>query len=128
MTDTADIRIDKWLWAARFFKTRSLASDAVQSGKIKLNQDRPKPAKGVRIGDRLEIRTLSGIFVVTVTGLSDRRGSATVAAELYKEDPESQKTREALRARMRAEAMIRPYKGRPTKRERRQMMRFTLVE
>lgn len=123
-----DVRLDKWLWAARFFKTRSLATDAINAGKIKLNTDRPKPSKAVKVGDRLEVRTPGGLYLVTVLALADRRGSAAIAAGLYEEDAESKKTREELRERMRAEAMIRPYKGRPTKKERRQMMRFTLVE
>lgn len=123
-----DVRLDKWLWAARFFKTRALATNAIQSGKVKLNQDRPKPAKAVRVGDELEIRTLNGVYSVTVLGLSDRRGAASVAETLYHEARESQQAREEYRARLRAESIIRPYKGRPSKRERRQMMRFTLVD
>jgi ribosome-associated heat shock protein Hsp15 len=124
----AGVRLDKWLWAARFFKTRSLATDAVEAGRIRLHGDRAKPAKPVRVGDALEVRTEAGIFLITVSALADRRGPASLAQTLYCEDPDSRRVREEIAARRRAEQLIRPWKGRPTKRERRIMLRFTPVD
>jgi ribosome-associated heat shock protein Hsp15 len=116
------VRLDKWLWAARFFKTRSLAADAVDSGKVKLNGERTKPAKAPKLGDRLEIRAGQFAFVVTVSGLNDRRGSATIAHQLYVESEESKAAREQLRGELRANAAAGIfYKGRPTKKVRRQI-------
>ena len=123
----AGVRLDKWLWAARFFKTRSLATEAVDAGRVRFQGDRPKPSKPVRIGDALEVRSEGGIFQIVVIGLADRRGPATLAQALYREDPDSRKVREELAARRREEAFIRPWKGRPTKRERRALVRFTRV-
>jgi len=120
----AGVRLDKWLWAARFFKTRSLATDAVEAGRVRMAGDRPKPAKAVRIGDQLEVRTEAGIFQIEILALADRRGPASLAQSLYREDPDSRRVREELAARRRSEAFIRPWKGRPTKRERRAMVRF----
>ena len=122
------VRLDKWLWAARFFKTRSLATEAVEAGRVRMQGDRPKPAKLVRVGDALEVRTLTGIFQLTVTGLADRRGPASVAQAMYREDADSRRVREELAALRRAEALMRPWKGRPTKRERRALLRFTQVD
>ncbi len=124
----AGVRLDKWLWAARFFKTRSQASEAVDAGKVRLHGDRPKASRPVRIGDQLEVRTLSGIFQVRVTGLADRRGPVALAQAMYQEDADSRLAREQLAAHRRAEALIRPWKGRPTKRERRVMLRFEPVD
>ena len=90
------MRIDKWLWAARFFKTRSLATDAVEGGKIKLNGERPKPAKGVKVGDQLDVRAGPFTFSIRVLALSDRRGPAVEAVKLYIESAESQAARQAL--------------------------------
>ena len=118
------VRIDKWLWAARFFKTRSLATDAVDGGRIRLNGERPKPAKEVKIGDRIDIRIGQFHHDIAVTGLADRRGSATVAAALYSESEESRAARAEVAARLRAMAQINPFKGRPTKRTRRQIEAF----
>lgn len=117
-TDT--VRIDKWLWAARFFKTRSLATDAVDGGKVRLNGERVKPARGVRIGDLLDIDNGATEWEVAVKGLSDTRGSAAIAQALYAET-------EASLAKRQREAEQRKYfnepantiKGRPTKRDRR---------
>ncbi len=122
------VRLDKWLWAARFFKTRSQAGEAVEAGRVRIQGDRPKPARLIRLGDTLEVRTPAGIFLLTVRGLADRRGPASLAQAMYQEDPESRLARERLAALQRAEAMIRPWKGRPTKRERRVMLRFHPVE
>jgi ribosome-associated heat shock protein Hsp15 len=121
----ASVRIDKWLWAARFFKTRSLATDAVEGGKIKLNGERPKPAKAVKIGDQLEVRSGSFTFSISVLGLSDKRGPASVAVTLYAESEESQSARKILAEQLRANAAATPFvRGRPTKKARRDIIRF----
>ena len=119
------IRIDKWLWAARFFKTRSLATDAVSGGKIKLNGAPTKPARDLKIGDRLDISNSETHWQVTVLGLSDKRGPAPEARLLYEETPESVAAREAeqLRRKFTQEPAAEIH-GRPTKRDRRQMDRF----
>ncbi|MBU1692133.1 MAG: RNA-binding protein [Gammaproteobacteria bacterium] len=120
------LRIDKWLWAARFFKTRSLASEAVDGGKVHLNGVRVKPAKAVSTGDTLEIRIGPFQFIVVVCGLSPRRGPASEAAKLYLETEESRSAREALAAQLKAEAVHgEERQGRPTKRDRRHITRFT---
>ena len=126
MTDSSDrVRVDKWLWATRFFKTRSLATDAVEGGKVHVNGERVKPAKALKVGDTLAIRIGPYAWQVTVLGLSDTRGPAPVAQALYLESDDSRQTREALSAQMRADRNINPLaKGRPTKRDRRTMDRF----
>ena len=115
-----NVRIDKWLWAARFFKTRSLATDAVDGGKVRLNGERTKPARGVKIGDRVLVDNGSTEWEVIVDGLSDVRGSATVAQTLYTETGESVAKRadEAERRRLFRDPGE-GIKGRPTKRDRR---------
>src|SRR3954468_11618359 len=119
------VRIDKWLWAARFYKTRSLAADAVDSGKAKLNSERVKPAKLVKPGDVLSIRNGQSSWEVTVLVLSERRGSAMVASMLYCESDDSRMQRERQSARLKAERIANPFPGgRPTKRARRQIIRF----
>ncbi|MDB4889076.1 MAG: RNA-binding domain protein [Gemmatimonadetes bacterium] len=119
-------RIDKWLWAARFFKTRSLAADAVGGGKVSLNGDGVKPAKMVQIGDEIRIRLGPYEHVVTVRGLSERRGPASVAQTLYEETAASIAAREKLseQLRMAPAAFVYEEKGRPTKRDRREIERF----
>ena len=121
------MRIDKWLWAARFYKTRSIAQQAVEGGKVKLNGERVKPAKDVRVGDRLDLTIAAQDWTITVLALSDKRGPASVAQTLYEESPES-RTRRAEQSAMRklaAEpALQRVGHGRPTKRERRQLDRW----
>lgn len=118
--NTESVRIDKWLWAARFFKTRSLATQAVDGGKIRLNGERIKPARNLRIGDRLEIDNGATEWEVLVQALSDKRGPAAVAQKLYTETPQSvaKRQHEAEQRRFFREpsSMI---KGRPTKRDRR---------
>ena len=118
------MRIDKWLWAARFFKTRSQATDAVDAGHIDLNGDRAKPAKQVKPGDALRIRVHHNTFVVHVRALSERRGPAAEAQALYEETGESRQERERL-AEQRRLAPTPAYEegGRPTKRDRRDMAR-----
>ena len=114
-TEGRHIRIDKWLWAARFFKTRSLAAEAVAGGKVKVNGERVKPAKAIRLDDELSIRVGPYEHVVRVLGLSGRRGPAQEAALLYAESAQSKAAREALATRLAAERNYAPHeKGRPT--------------
>ena len=114
------VRIDKWLWAARFFKTRSMATDAVDGGKVRLNGERIKPARGVKIGDRLDIDNGSTEWEVVVDGLSEQRGPAAVAQTLYTETGESITRREAKAEQRRFfREPAETIKGRPTKRDRR---------
>jgi ribosome-associated heat shock protein Hsp15 len=119
------VRIDKWLWAARFYKTRALAVDAIESGKVELNGERSKRSKLVQSGDRIRIRIGPYEHVIAVRGVSERRGPASVAAELYEEDPESRKAREAMAVHMKAMYANTGYEsGRPTKRDRRDIERL----
>jgi ribosome-associated heat shock protein Hsp15 len=122
------MRIDKWLWAARFFKTRSVAQQAVEGGKVKLNGERVKPAKDVRTGDRLDLNIAAQDWSITVLALSDKRGPASVAQTLYEESAESASRRaeqSALRKLSAEPGRLR--EGRPTKRERRQLDRWRAV-
>jgi ribosome-associated heat shock protein Hsp15 len=116
------VRLDKWLWAARFFKTRSLATDAVDSGRVKLGGDHVKPARALRVGDRLLIDNGSDRWEVLVLGLSDVRAAAPIARTLYEETAASVAARAAAAERHR---LFREpgadIKGRPTKRDRRQL-------
>ena len=119
------VRIDKWLWAGRFFKTRSLASDAVSGGKVKLNGAAAKPAREVKPGDRLEIHNGDTRWEVIVQALSEKRGPAPEARLLYEETAASIAAREA--EQQRRKFTIEPaadLHGRPTKRDRRQLQRF----
>ncbi len=119
------VRVDKWLWAARFFKTRSAAQQAIDGGRIKLDGERIKPAKTLDIGDRLSIHIGMYEWLVTVRGLSDRRGPATVARELYEESAESAARRAELIERRKAFGHPgADREGRPTKRDRRQLERW----
>jgi ribosome-associated heat shock protein Hsp15 len=121
----AAVRLDKWLWAARFFKTRSLATEAVNGGKVELNGLRPKPSKDVKIGDQLRIRVGPFVHALTVRALSDRRGPAAAAALLFDESAESVAARERLREQHRL-APSAQYEegGRPTKKDRRALSAF----
>ena len=119
------IRIDKWLWAARFFRTRSLAQQAVEGGKVQVDGQRVKPGKGVREGMRVTVRKGELEWTVQVTGLAQKRGSATEAQQLYEEDAESIARREQAREQRRIERASRAAPDRrPDKRERRQLERF----
>lgn len=124
--DGPGVRLDRWLWAARFYKSRSLAAHAVTGGKVQLNGIRAKPAKAVRVGDRLVVRAGHDEWTISVTALSERRGPATEARTLYEETAASRLAREEKAAQRRAEraAATEFSKGRPTKRERRQLIRF----
>ncbi|HEY5087582.1 MAG TPA: S4 domain-containing protein [Gemmatimonadaceae bacterium] len=115
-------RLDKWLWAARFFKTRALAAEAIDGGKVHLNAERVKRSKGVKVGDEVRIRLGPYEHRVIVQSVSDRRGSAPVAATLYEELAESRAARELLIERRRMElAAGAADPGRPSKRDRRQI-------
>ncbi len=116
------LRIDKWLWAARFYKTRSLAAQAVSGGKVRLNAGRVKPARPVKEGDQLRVHKSGYEYCVTVLALSARRGSASVAAALYEETGESMAKRETLREQHRLAAASAPRPAaRPDKKARRQL-------
>jgi ribosome-associated heat shock protein Hsp15 len=124
MSDEHDkLRIDKWLWAARFFKTRSLAVEAVEAGRVTMNEARLKPAKAIGVGDHLDIRLGQYRFEIEVLGLSNRRGPAPEAQKLYRESDESKARRAEIAANLKA--LPQPtFKGRPTKRDRRDIERF----
>ena len=120
------VRLDKWLWAARFFKTRSLAADAVGGGKITVNGDHVKAAKLIQPGDEVSVRLGPYEHVVEVRTLSERRGPASVAATLYEERAASVATRARLaeQHRMAPPAFVFEEKGRPTKKDRRDIERL----
>lgn len=114
------VRVDRWLWAARFFKTRSLAKTAVEGGKVHLDDQRTKPAKELRIGQVLTIRKGIQLQTVVVDAVSEHRGSATMAQTLYTETPESVELREISVSRRRMErAGLTVPTGRPNKKDRR---------
>jgi ribosome-associated heat shock protein Hsp15 len=115
-------RLDKWLWAARFYKTRALAAEAIGGGKVQLNGDRAKRAKPVQIGDEVRIRQGPYEHTVTVRRLSDRRGPAVEAVTLYEETQESRAAREAMALQLKSlHAAFLPERGRPTKKDRREI-------
>ena len=114
------IRLDKWLWAARFYKTRALSAEAIAAGKVEVNGDRAKRSRLVQSGDKMKIRMGPYEHIIDVTGVSGTRGSATIAATLYKETDESKKAREAMSIHVRAMNANTGYEsGRPTKKDRR---------
>ena len=120
------MRLDKWLWAARFFKTRTLATDAISGGKVQLNGSRVKASREVKVDDRLEISNGETRWEVSVRALSDKRGPAPEARLLYEESPESIVAREAQRETRKL--VVDPaadLHGRPTKRDRRQINRYS---
>jgi ribosome-associated heat shock protein Hsp15 len=127
MGDTPEerTRIDKWLWAARFYKTRALAVEAIAGGKVQVNGDRVKRAKLLQVGDEVRIRQGPYEHQVVVQGLSQRRGPAAQAAELYQETPESRAAREALSLKLKSiHSAFLPDRGRPTKKDRREINRL----
>lgn len=126
MTENDDrVRLDKWLWAARFYKTRSLAAEAIAGGKVQVNGERVKRAKPVQLGDEVRIRQGPYEHLIFVRGVSERRGPATTAAELYAEKPESVAAREAMAIQLKSlHAAFVPERGRPTKKDRREINRL----
>jgi ribosome-associated heat shock protein Hsp15 len=122
---SARVRLDKWLWAARFYRTRSLAAQAIDAGQVRLNEERAKPAHPVRAGDTVTVRRHGLAWVVAVAAVSDRRGGAPEAAKLYAETAASATEREEELLRRRAAATSDPRTdGRPTKRDRRKLEDF----
>lgn len=120
-----DVRIDKWLWAARFFKTRALAAEAVTGGKVKVNGERAKAAKPIRPGDAVTVHIGPYEYALRVLALSARRGPAKEAALLYEESEKSKAARKELAARLAAERIYAPAEsGRPNKRARRELIRL----
>jgi ribosome-associated heat shock protein Hsp15 len=123
--DDARVRLDKWLWAARFFKTRALASEAIGGGKVQVNGDRAKRARPLQVGDEVRVRLGPYEHLVVVKALSAHRGPAAVAAGLYEERPESLAAREAMALQLKTlHAAFVTEKGRPTKRDRREIDRL----
>ena len=117
------VRLDKWLWAARFFKTRQIAIDAINGGRIHVADERVKPARTIKLGDCLAIRHPPYTWTIVVIGLAEKRGSAQVAATLYRETEQSVLARQALRNEIKD--MPPPlFAGRPTKKDRRTLERF----
>ena len=124
-TKTEKVRLDKWLWAARFFKTRALAAEAIAGGKVHHNGNRVKPAHAVASGDQLQIRKGPYEFVIWVKDLSTRRGPAPVASLLYEETPESQAKRYQIAELQRLSSLATPHADkRPNKKQRRQISRL----
>jgi ribosome-associated heat shock protein Hsp15 len=124
--DSNSVRVDKWLWAARFFKTRSLATEAVAGGKVEVNGERAKPAKSVKPGDEVRLRLPPYEHILIVRALAERRGPASVAQGLYEETEASaaERRRLAEQLRMSPAAFVFEDRGRPTKKDRRDLTRF----
>ena len=121
----SSVRLDKWLWAARFFKTRALAARACELGRVKSNRNPVKPARDVKVGDRLEITNEGGEFQVDVLAISDVRGPAKIAQTLYQETETSRTARIKLAEDRRALMHFTPApQGRPSKRDRRKIIQF----
>jgi ribosome-associated heat shock protein Hsp15 len=122
-SEIGSVRLDKWVWAARFFKTRQLAIEAINAGRIDVNGERAKPAKAIRLGDELLLRKPPYAYHLIVRALGEKRVSAQLARGLYHETPESAAARDALTKELRD--MPPPvFKGRPTKQDRRALERF----
>ena len=125
MSDTLDsLRIDKWLWAARFFKTRALAAEAINGGKIKINGNQTKPARKLKIGDSVSVSRGQTKMTVIVAGLNNKRRPAPEAVLLYNETLESQTEREKIQALHKLDKSTRAATQRPTKKQRRQIIQF----
>lgn len=123
-SDQARVRLDKWLWAARFYKTRPLAAEAIEQGRVEVNGERAKRAKAVGIGDTIRVRQPPFETICVVRGVSERRGPAAVAATLYEETEASRAARTALSAQLRAAPPPIYETGRPSKKDRRDIERW----
>jgi len=124
-TQLTSLRIDKWLWAARFFKTRSLATEAVTGGKVHVNGQRVKPARAVQVSDMLEIQRGPDLYIVEVQSLNDKRRPAKEARLMFQETESGIEKREALALQRKLDAGMRPSSpGKPGKRDRRHIIRF----
>lgn len=124
-TEGTRVRLDKWLWAARFYKTRSLAAEAIEGGKVQVNGERVKRAKSLQAGDEVRIRLGPYEHQIVVRQLSERRGPASEAARLYEETPASKAAREAMALQLKSlHAAFAPERGRPTKKDRREINRL----
>lgn len=124
-TSSNRVRLDKWLWAARFFKTRSQAATAVKGGHVHVNGQRAKPSAAITVDDRLQVTKGTVVYVVDVAGLADKRGPASVAQALYVETPDSVAGRAAQAEAQRLARMSTPQPARrPDKKQRRQLRRF----
>lgn len=124
----SEVRLDKWLWAARFYKTRSLATEAIKGGRVHVNGARVKPGKAAVAGQRITINKAPQRFEVEILAVSDKRGNFTLAQTLYRETADSiaQREHEAQLRKLANQTVVsNSFKGRPTKRNRRQMQRFT---
>jgi ribosome-associated heat shock protein Hsp15 len=120
------VRIDKWLWAARFFKTRGIAREAIKGGKVELNGTRVKPGRTLATGDQLAVRRGEDVYEITVLDLGDRRLSASLAQEKYQEDPAAMARREAAAKQRKLDYQARTDRQRrPDKKQRRQIVEFT---
>jgi ribosome-associated heat shock protein Hsp15 len=118
------VRLDKWLWAARFYKTRGLAAEAIDAGHVKVGGERVKPSRPLKAGDRVSIARGGLVREVDVLALAERRGTAVEAQRLYAETAESASAREAENARRRGDALPNAGRERPTKRSRRRLDEF----
>jgi ribosome-associated heat shock protein Hsp15 len=119
------VRLDKWLWAARFFKTRTLAAEAIDAGRVEVHGERAKRSRAITVGDKLRIRKPPFEQLIEVLGESEQRGPASVAATLYAESEESKKAREALAAQFKASGPpVSRERGKPGKKERREIDRW----
>ena len=124
-SDDTRVRLDKWLWAARFYKTRSLAAEAIAGGKVQVNGERVKRAKPLQVGDDVRIRQGPYEHQIVVRELSERRGPAAQAIRLYEEKPASRAAREAMALQLKSlHAVFVPDRGRPTKKDRREINRL----
>lgn len=124
-SDGERVRFDKWLWAARFYKTRTLAAEAVDAGQARVGEERVKPARTMHVGDRVTVRRQGLVWDIEVLALSDRRGGAVEAAKLYRETAEGLKAREERIRELQAARAAQPlYPGRPTKKQRRKLEDF----
>lgn len=129
MTQLMRVRLDRWLWAARFFKTRALAAAAIAGGKVEVNGARAKRAKPITVGDRLKIRRGPFEYLVVVRELAAHRGSPAAATALYVEDAEGKSRRERLAEQLRVAPSLRyEGKGRPTKKDRRDIEKLRLLQ